>query len=108
MNPSSPLLRSPPVVVEQVVSGRSRCATAHASHGWSSRHRRPTLRGAGLGLFGLSWADSDGMTGVFTAATRQPRLACLASILEPEVPAGGFKSHVRCFGDSGYGCGCDK
>jgi len=87
------------------------CAPAHASPGWSSRHRRPTHRGAGqaprvkverpagrttlavaLGLLGLPWADGDEMGRL----PPQPpgSLHQTASILEPEVPAGGIKGCI--------------
>jgi hypothetical protein len=56
----------------------------------SSRHRRLTSSGAGLGLLGLSGADGEGMTGLPPQPKRQGRPTCLASVLEPEFPAGGW------------------
>ena len=49
----------------------SPCATAHASPGWSSRHRRPTHRGAWSARLCLGRWRRDGQAS--TPTTRQPR-----------------------------------
>jgi hypothetical protein len=53
-------------------SGRPKCATAYASPGWSSRHRRPTPPGSGAwsARLALGRRRRDGQAS--TSATRQP------------------------------------